>query len=38
MNIAQIKDEIRKLDRIDKIGICRWLDEKVVDDLFVGSE
>ena len=35
MNIVQIKHEIRKLDRIDKIGICRWLDEKMVDDLFV---
>jgi hypothetical protein len=33
MNVAQIKDEIRKLDRIDKIGICRWLDEETVDDL-----
>jgi hypothetical protein len=35
MNVAQIKDEIRKLDRIDKIGICRWLDEETIDDLVV---
>jgi hypothetical protein len=35
MNITQIKDEIRRLDRIDKIGICRWLEEETVDDLFV---
>jgi hypothetical protein len=35
MNITQIKDEIRQLDRIDKIGICRWLEEETVDDLFV---
>jgi hypothetical protein len=33
MNVAQIKDEIRKLDRIDQIGICRWLDGETVDDL-----
>ena len=35
MNVAQIKDEIRKLDRIDKIGICRWLDEEMVDNPIV---
>lgn len=35
MNIAQIKDEIRQLDRIDKIAICRWLEGETVDDLFV---
>jgi hypothetical protein len=35
MNVAQIKDEIRKLDRIEKIGLCRWLDEEMVDDLVV---
>jgi hypothetical protein len=33
MNVAQIRDEIRKLDRIDQIGLCRWLDEETVDDL-----
>jgi hypothetical protein len=35
MNAAQIKDEIRKLSRIDKIGICRWIDEEVADDLII---
>jgi hypothetical protein len=35
MNVAQIKDEIRKLDRIDQIGICRWLDQETVDDIIV---
>jgi hypothetical protein len=35
MDVAQIKDEIRKLDRIDRNGICRWLDEETVDDLIV---
>jgi hypothetical protein len=33
MNITQIKDEIRRLDRIDKIGICRWLNEETANDL-----
>lgn len=33
MNAAQIKDEIRKLNRLDKIGIRRWIDEEVADDL-----
>jgi hypothetical protein len=35
MNIAEIKGEIRMLDRIDKIGISRWLEAETVDDLFV---
>ena len=35
MNAAQIKDEIRKLNRIDKIGIWRWIDEEVADDLIL---
>jgi hypothetical protein len=26
MHIGEIKDEIRQLDRIDKIAICRWLE------------
>jgi hypothetical protein len=26
MNAKQIKDEIRKLNRIDKIEIFRWID------------
>ena len=28
MNAEQIKDDIRKLSRIDKIEIYRWIDEK----------
>jgi hypothetical protein len=35
MNVAQIKDEIRMLDRIDKIGLCKWLEAETVDDLLV---
>jgi hypothetical protein len=35
MNIAQIKDEIRILNRIDKIEICRWLEAETTDDLVV---
>jgi hypothetical protein len=33
MNAKQIKDEIRKLSRIDKIEIYRWIDEQVAADL-----
>jgi len=36
MNAAQIKDEIRKLNRIDKIGLYRWIewiDEESAADL-----
>jgi hypothetical protein len=33
MNVAQIKDEIRKLNRTDKIEICRWIDREVRDDI-----
>jgi len=36
MNTAQIKEEIRKLNRIDKIEICRWIDQEVADDLVWG--
>jgi len=35
MNVAQIKDEIRKLDRIDRCAICRWLDAETVDNQIV---
>jgi hypothetical protein len=35
LNIAQIKDEIRMLNRIDKIEICRWLEAETTDDLVV---
>jgi hypothetical protein len=34
MNAIQIKDEIRKLNRIDKIEIFRWIDREVAEDLF----
>jgi hypothetical protein len=34
MNAAQIKDEIRKLNRIDKIGIYRWIDVETGNDLY----
>jgi hypothetical protein len=33
MNAAQIKDEIRKLNRIDKIEVYRWIDEEAASDL-----
>lgn len=35
MNVAQIKDEIRMLNRIAKIEICRWLESETIDDLVV---
>ena len=28
MNAKQIKDEIRRLSRIEKIAIYRWVDER----------
>ena len=30
MNVAQIKDEIRKLNQIDKVEIFTWMDREVV--------
>jgi hypothetical protein len=33
MNAKQIKDEIRKLSRIDKTEICRWIDHEAAVDL-----
>ena len=33
MNAEQIKDEIRKLSRRDKIEIYRWIDEEAAADL-----
>lgn len=38
MNVAQIKDEIRNLNQIDKIEIFTWIDREV-SDLFcrIGS-
>ena len=38
MNAQQIKDEIRKLSRIDKIEIYRWIDEEAAADLLSRSE
>jgi hypothetical protein len=33
MNAEQIKDEIRKLSRIERIEIYRWIDEEAAADL-----
>jgi hypothetical protein len=33
MNAEQIKEEIRKLNRTDKIEICRWIDQEAASDL-----
>jgi hypothetical protein len=33
MNAEQIKDEIRKLSRSDKMEIYRWIDEEAAADL-----
>jgi hypothetical protein len=33
MNAAQIKDEIRNLNRIEKMEIFRWIDQEVAEDL-----
>jgi hypothetical protein len=30
MNVAQIKDEIRKLNQIDKVEIFMWIDREAV--------
>jgi hypothetical protein len=38
MNVAQIKDEIRELTRIDKTEIYRWIDEEVAEDLLLDLE
>jgi hypothetical protein len=35
MNAQQIKDEIRKLSRTDKIEIYRWIDEEAATDLLL---
>jgi hypothetical protein len=32
MNAEQIRDEIRKLNWIEKIGIYRWINEEVAGD------
>ena len=33
MNTTQIKDEILKLNRNEKLEISRWIDQQVADDL-----
>jgi len=33
MNVGEIKDEIRKLSRTDKVEIYRWLDDETAADL-----
>ena len=33
MNAEQVKDEIRNLNRIDKIEIYRWIDHEAALDL-----
>jgi hypothetical protein len=33
MNAEQVKDEIRKLSRTDKVEIYRWIDEEGAADL-----
>ena len=33
MNTTQIKDEILKLNRHEKLEISRWIDHEVADDL-----
>jgi hypothetical protein len=33
IDIEQVKDEIRKLNRTDKAEICRWIDHEAAVDL-----
>ena len=33
MNTAQIKEEIRKLDRADKSEIYKWIDQEATSDV-----
>jgi hypothetical protein len=33
IDVEHLKDEIRKLNRIDKNEICRWIDEQAAADL-----
>ena len=35
VNAKQIKDEIRKLSRIDKTAIYKWIDEEAATDLLL---
>jgi len=38
MNAAQIKDEIRKLNRADKSEIYKWIDQEATSDLLFEIE
>jgi hypothetical protein len=38
MNPEQIKDEIRKLNWIDKIGIYRWINQEVAGYRDIGTD
>jgi hypothetical protein len=38
MNAKQIKDEIRKLNRIDKNEIYKWIDEEATVDLLLRTK
>jgi hypothetical protein len=38
MNIEQIKDEIRKLNGLEKSDIYRWIDEESASDLLAKIE
>jgi hypothetical protein len=33
MNARQIKDEIRRLNRSEKVEIFRWIDQEIGDDM-----
>ena len=33
MSAEEIKGEIRKLNRAEKIEICRWIDQEAASDL-----
>jgi hypothetical protein len=38
MNAEQIRDEIRKLNWIEKVGIYRWINEEVTGDHRVAAD
>jgi hypothetical protein len=38
MNAEQIRDEIRKLSWIEKIGIYRWINQEVAGDHRVAAD
>ena len=37
MNAEQVKDEIRKLNRTDKMEVYRWIDEEMASDFISRS-